>query len=83
MTRYTTGCLLTMALLSSAMHATAQPRGRRPPPAAFEACSGKSEGDRCTVDTPRGTMEGTCALLSEEEELVCWPDKFGDRRPPR
>jgi hypothetical protein len=55
---------------------------RGPPPEAIEACSGASEGQACTVDTPHGTLEGTCRQVPNLDELACVPN---DHRggPPR
>lgn len=57
------------------------PRGDRrgPPPEAFEACEDLEDGDVCTVDTPEGTVEGTCGT-GRSEELHCIPS---DRRRRR
>lgn len=45
----------------------------RPPQAALDACSGKDEGDECTVEFRGQTLEGTCRQLPEEDDLVCLP----------
>lgn len=71
-----TGTVFILAVLSIGPIPVAEGRGRRPPAAAYEACEGLSEGDRCSVNTPRGTMEGTCKVLSEGDELACFPDAF-------
>lgn len=34
-----------------------------PPPEFFTACQGKKEGDRVTVNTPRGRLQGSCRLM--------------------
>ena len=78
MKRKLLGTALIVGVVSLGLVANAQ--RRRPPAEAYEACSGLSEGDRCEVDTPRGKMEGTCKFLSDEEKLVCYPNKFGDRK---
>lgn len=83
MSRTLAGSVLTICCLAVGVIAAAQPGGRRPPPAAYEACEGKNEGDRCSVNTPRGTLEGTCTFLSEDDGLVCFPDDFGANRPQR
>jgi len=74
---------LCFGLLGQAQPPSGSDRGRRgPPPEAFEACSGASEGQACTVDTPHGTLEGTCRQVPDAEELACVPN---DHRggPPR
>ena len=58
--------------------------GRRgPPPEAYTACEGLSEGGACSVETPRGTMNGTCRVprrgSRQEASLVCAPTR-GARR---
>lgn len=54
----------------------ARPPG--PPPGSLEACSGKQEGAACTVETPRGQLNGTCAKPPHGDgALGCRPE-----RPP-
>lgn len=49
-------------------------KGGKPPAAAFEACASKTEGQSCTVSSPRGEMSGTCkAPPKGEGELACVP----------
>lgn len=75
---------LCVGLLAQAQPPDDSNRGRRggPPPEAIEACSGASEGQACTVDTPHGTLEGTCRQVPDLDELACVPN---DHRggPPR
>ncbi|QFT56432.1 hypothetical protein [Microbulbifer sp. THAF38] len=71
--------ILPIALLALISTATAQPR--KPPQEAFDACNGKSEGDACTVETPRGTLEGTCRKPPQEEQILCVPTKMEGRGP--
>ena len=86
--RLTFSLALTTGVLCLGLLAQAQPpggsdRGRRgPPPEAFEACSAASEGETCTVETPHGTLQGTCRQARGQDGLVCVPD---DHRggPPR
>ncbi|WP_020414479.1 hypothetical protein ACJJIP_01865 [Microbulbifer sp. VTAC004] len=73
--------LIPIAMLAIASTATAQPR--KPPQEAFDACNEMSEGDSCTVETPRGTLEGTCRIPPREEQLVCVPAKMEGHRPRR
>ncbi|WP_419780699.1 DUF1566 domain-containing protein [Maridesulfovibrio sp.] len=61
-----------------------QGRNRQgPPPEAFTACNGKSQGDECAVQTPRGKLSGTC--MSRNEQTFCVPEGHGQggmgRRP--
>jgi len=64
-------------LLSSVQNtALAQDGGRRrqgPPPEAYTACEGKSEGDTASFESPHGdTVTGTC--VQEDDRLVLRPD---------
>ncbi|TIH19225.1 DUF1566 domain-containing protein [Marinifilum sp. JC120] len=54
-----------------------QGRGNRqgPPEEAFTACNGKSQGDECTVETPRGKLSGLC--MSRGEQTFCVPEGHG------
>ena len=50
--------------------------GRRgPPPEAYTACEGLSEGGACSVETPHGTLSGTCRVPRhrslQEASLIC------------
>jgi hypothetical protein len=47
--------------------------GRRmPPQEAYDACTGKMEGDECTWTHPRrGDIVGTCAYRRGETTLIC------------
>ncbi len=61
-----------------------QGRGNRqgPPPEAFTACEGKSQGGDCTVQTPHGRLSGQC--ISRNEQTFCVPEGHGsvtDGRP--
>ena len=74
---------LSFSLFAHAQPPNGQQRERRgPPPEAIEACSGASEGQECVVETPHGTLEGTCRQMPDAEELACVPN---DHRggPPR
>ena len=61
------------------------PHGRRPPPEAFSACEGKSEGAECTVSFRERTLEGVC-VAPESDSLFCMPNDLppppSDRAPP-
>lgn len=74
---------------SSQRDAPPQHGPRRPPPEAFSACEGKSEGAACNVTFHERTHEGVCVAPSEEQ-LFCMPNDMppppsGERpdRPPR
>lgn len=44
-----------------------------PPPEAFEACEDALQGDACRVETPHGTLNGTCEM-PRGDVLVCVPE---------
>jgi len=45
-----------------------------PPPEAYSACNGHSEGDACTVQFRDKTLDGTCRKLpNDETALICVP----------
>jgi uncharacterized protein YraI len=49
-----------------------QPRGGGAlPEEAFSACSGLAENDSCELDSPMGTLSGTCTTI--QEQLACMP----------
>jgi hypothetical protein len=65
--------------------ASANETGERrpgPPPAAFEACSGKASGDSCTVSFRDRTISGTCKTIPQEDRLLCVPDHAPPGPPP-
>lgn len=71
--------ILTMLLLFVSA-AQAQDRGRRqhgPPPEAYAACEGKSEGDTASFESPHGdTVTGTCVQERNGDQLVLRPDNM-------
>lgn len=55
--------------------ACAQGRQQGPPPEAYSACDGKSEGDTASFESPRGdTITGTCTKGKNGDRLVLHPD---------
>ena len=70
-------CLLA-ALVPGQVWAASAPQGppsgerRRPPQAAFDACSGKSAGTTVEIYTPGGTIKATCR--SFEGQMVAVPE---------
>ena len=50
-----------------------------PPPEAFQACAGQSEGNACTVQFGEHRITGTCVPFPDRG-LVCRPD--GPPPPP-
>ena len=74
--------IATACLLAGSMAWSQQgpPRGRGgdrqgPPPEAIEACKDLGEGDACSVETPRGKLEGTCRKppRGDGDGLACVP----------
>jgi hypothetical protein len=52
---------------------------REPPQEAISICEGQSEGNSCSVTSPRGdTLEGTCKNTPDEKYFACIPK---NRRP--
>lgn len=78
---------LAAGVLSFSLFANAQPPGgsqgdrRGPPPEAIEACAGATEGQDCVVETPHGTLEGTCRQMHDGDELACVPNDHRGRPP--
>ena len=50
-----------------------QQRRGPPPQEAFDACVNLTENDSCTVQTPKGTLNGSCMVTPRDEQLVCAP----------
>lgn len=58
---------------------------RGPPPEVFEACKGKSEGDKCIVKLGPNDVSGTCAKPppgAPDDRLGCRPDGPPPGPPP-
>jgi hypothetical protein len=68
--------------LAMARAADSDDRPRQPPAAAFDACSGKSSGDTCSVTFRDRTITGTCKTIPQEDRLICWPDQPPPGPPP-
>jgi hypothetical protein len=67
--------------ITTGVLASPPPRGegpREPPPFAFEACSGKAEGDDCSVQLHDETKPGSC-LAFTDQRLFCMPDDMPSR----
>lgn len=47
-------------------------QNRQPPQEAVNACLGLSQGTACTVNTPNGTLTGSC-LVVQSDQLACVP----------
>lgn len=44
-----------------------------PPQEAFDTCNGSNQGDSCSFDTPRGTLQGICRNMPEGK--ICIPNR--------
>ena len=84
-TRLKVALVLAAGALSLNLLARAERGGERrgPPPEAFEACVGATVGDTCVVETPHGTLEGTCRQARRSDDLVCVPNNHRRGGPPR
>ena len=47
---------------------------RQPPKEAIEICVGQDEGSQCTMNTPRGSLEGQCKNTPDNKYFVCMPE---------
>lgn len=53
-----------------------------PPKEAIEVCKGLDEGTKCTMQTPRGTLNGLCMNTPDKKYFVCMPEG-GEKREDR
>lgn len=44
-----------------------------PPKPALDACSGKTSGNSCSVQTPKGTLTGNCNYTPDQKYFACIP----------
>lgn len=51
----------------------AQGVGQQPPQEAIIACQGLSTGASCSINTPNGTVSGTCGTPPNSTQLACMP----------
>ena len=51
-----------------------------PPKEAIEICVGQEVGFECTMNTPRGSLTGTCMNTPDEKYFVCMPED-GPNKP--
>lgn len=47
--------------------------GQQPPQAAIDACVGLTQGTACSINTPNGTVTGTCGTPPNSSQLACMP----------
>ncbi len=56
---------------------------RQPPQEAITICKSKSQGDSCSMTTPRGDkINGTCENTPDGKYFACKPENMGNNRPP-
>jgi len=72
----------TTCLVGTARSAEGDQRPHGPPAAAFDACSGKSSGDACTVTFGDRTINGSCKAEPQDDRLLRWPDQPPPGPPP-
>jgi hypothetical protein len=48
-------------------------QGQQPPQEAITACNGLSNGASCSVNTPNGSVNGTCQTIPNSSQLACVP----------
>jgi hypothetical protein len=48
-------------------------QGQQPPQEAITACTGLSVGASCSINTPNGTVTGTCGAPPSSTQLACMP----------
>jgi hypothetical protein len=48
-------------------------QGQQPPQEAIVACSGLSVGSACSINTPNGTVNGTCGTPPNSTLIACMP----------
>jgi hypothetical protein len=74
--------VVTSVTVAAAPSGASAERPHGPPPAAFEACAGKSAGDSCTVTFRDRTIDGTCKAFPEDDRLFCRPNHAPPEPPP-
>lgn len=52
---------------------------QQPPQEAINACAGLSQGAACTMNTPNGTVSGTCGTPPNQSVVACMPAGTGPR----
>ena len=50
------------------------PGNGQPPKEAIEICVGQDEGSECTMNTPKGSLSGTCMNTPDKKYFVCMPE---------
>jgi len=67
--------LVTATLSLANQNSNQQREMREPPKEAISICEGKSEGDTCSMETPRGdTVKGTCQNTPDDKYFACMPE---------
>ena len=52
---------------------TGQGQQGQPPQEAITACTGLTQGASCSINTPNGTLSGTCGMPPNSTQLACVP----------
>ena len=77
-------CLFaTTIVVSYAQPGGGQERGGQngePPKEAIEVCVGQESGFECTINTPRGSLTGTCMNTPDKKYFVCMPEGGPNKR---
>jgi hypothetical protein len=55
---------------------------QQPPQQAIDACAGQIQGTSCQIDTPQGTLDGTCQDIQNTTACVPEGGPGGQQRPP-
>lgn len=73
-------CVATMSFANQSSRGGDQREMREPPKEAISACEGQSEGNECSMSTPRGdTLEGTCKNTPDDKYFACMPNNHRSR----
>ncbi len=84
---YTVGCYRGTPVASGQSQGGQPPMGGKdgapgqPPQAAIDACVGLAQNAACTVNTPNGTLSGTCLTPPNITQLACVPAGGPPPRP--
>ncbi|WP_420266589.1 hypothetical protein [Candidatus Magnetominusculus dajiuhuensis] len=54
---------------------------RIPPQPAIDACTGKSDGTTCNMNTPGGAVTGICVYTPDRKYFACHPGDMKQRAP--
>lgn len=74
--------LIALGLIFPTMTNAQKPPHGKPPQAAYDACKGKSRAATCQMQTPHGSMSGTCQTPPNVSKMVCVPKRHGQNMRP-